>query len=168
MLRKQSRRRTNKRWTISLVLVCLAIVIGIVGGLSLNLVHSAGKNNPTFIENYGSMSKNSDVSVQVYSNGKDGEEGVSKGPDNPSSGNSNKPDQGSSMGHGKDASSHSGKESTSHSSDNDQTPAVIVDEYGHNQLPQTGEYQDHSAFMGMTMMGILLAITLKKKPIKVF
>lgn len=137
MFKKRSRRRTNNHKKITLIAISASIIIGITGGLSLNLVQSDAQ--------VGQNRKVSNVSVEVTNNGTSTEEQNLGKPDKkpnhkpnhkPSkkpgshgnnhgsnhivsggvghgSGNSSNLSQGSNLGHGQNASSEVGDESDS-------------------------------------------------------
>ena len=141
MFKKRSRRRTNNHKKIILIAISASIIIGITGGLSLNLVQSDAQ--------VGQNRKVSNVSVEVTNNGTSTEEQNLGKPDKkqnhktnhkpnhkPSkkpgshgnnhgsnhivsggvghgSGNSSNLSQGSNLGHGQNASSEVGDESDS-------------------------------------------------------
>ncbi|MCH4008971.1 hypothetical protein [Companilactobacillus sp.] len=170
MLRKRSRRKSVNRKNISLVFVCCAIVVGIVGGLSLNMVQSSpSHNNPSFLEGSGSMTKTSDASVEVYDD-RDDEGHKRPGTTNPGGGSVTNPGSrpGGSTGHGPNAGSQVGMRPVSNNASGDDTPSVIVDGYGHNKFPQTGEARDYLTQIGVALMGSLLMIIRFGRRIKVF
>lgn len=141
MFKKRSRRRTNNHKKITLIAISASIIIGITGGLGLNLVQSDAQ--------VGQNRKVSNVSVEVTNNGTSTEEQNLGKPDKkpnhktnhkpnlkPSkkpgshgnnhgsnhivsggvghgSGNSSNLSQGSNLGHGQNASSEVGDESDS-------------------------------------------------------
>ncbi len=176
MLAKRSRKKSIKRKNISLICICFAIVIGIVGGLSLNMAQSdTSRRNPTFLENSGSMSKTSDASVTVY---RDNNDDTSKpGPTHPGTGNPGRPG----TGHGNSGGNNNGSsdvgnnaqgglEAVNHTTGNgsEGVPSVIVDDYGKSTFPQTGETKDHLSIIGYAIIGSILMLFWNKNRIKVF
>lgn len=170
MLRKRSRRKSVNRKNISLIFVCFAIVIGIIGGLSSNMAQSdTSRRNPTFLENSGSMSKTSDASVEVYSDETEEDSNINSGTDHPgkpgnngshNAGHSHNNGSGGSTGTAGSSSANKGPENMSVESANngDDTPSVIVDDYGKNSFPQTGEAKDHLSLLGMMMLSTMIYI----------
>ncbi|AKP68052.1 LPXTG cell wall anchor domain-containing protein [Companilactobacillus ginsenosidimutans] len=161
-MRKGSRRRTNNRGKVALMFVCSSIIVGMVGGLSINMAQSDTGKNPQFIEQSGSMYKNSNVSVEVVDKKGNGGNGTTTHPGSkPGLKPGGNHGSGSNVGHGGDSSSNNGARSGNNVDGNDETPAVIVDEYGNNEFPQTGAEKDNLSLIGAVMLGapaLLLAV----------
>jgi len=139
-------------------------------------------HNPSFLENSGSMSKTSDANVWVYSkdsnNDDDSEGDGGPGPSTThpgGSGNGNGNDSGhnsgsrpgSNNGHGKGTGSQVGMQSV-RNVNGDNTPVVVVDDYGHNKFPQTGSANDHLVPIGISLMIGTKALIGQMRRIKVF
>lgn len=172
MLAKRSRKKSIKRKNISLICICFAIVVGIVGGLSLNMAQSdTSRRNPTFLENSGSMSKTSEASVTVY---RDNDDDHRPGPTKPGTGNpgTDTGGNGNLGGNGSDTGSgpHGGLETIDHKtgSSNGDAPSVIVDDYGRSTFPQTGEAKDHLPMIGFAILGSMILVFCYKNRIKVY
>lgn len=159
MLRRRSRRRSDNRKNISLLFVCTAIVLGSVIGLSSNLVQSDThtKYNPQFIENYGSMSKKSDVSVEVANKRHNsGNETTTSGNEVDESGNNSSTGTGSGSNTGsQNSSSNYGDNSTR---DTDATPSVLVSDNPNNTFPQTGEATNSLSLIGIMILSTMFSL----------
>jgi LPXTG-motif cell wall-anchored protein len=162
-MKRRSRRRTNRRRPVALTLICSSVVVGIIGGLSLNMANSE------------SIHKNSTVTVEVMGNNTQEEGNQTGKPGKPKppvikptvpghDGNGTETNgNGTTMsGHGTEAGSHFGLQSQSNVNNPNNPPSVIVDKYGRNKLPQTGNQSNNLAVLGAGLMGALLMIPFVK------
>lgn len=159
MLRRRSSRRLDNRKKISLLFVCTAIVLGSVIGLSSNLVQSDThtRYNPQFIENYGSMSKKSDVSVEVSNKRNNGgNETTTSGNEVDESGNNSSTGTGS--GSNTDSQNSNSNDGDNSTRDTDATPSVLVSDNPNNTFPQTGEATNSLSLIGIMVLSTMFSL----------